>query len=250
MLVVGVIDLLAGRAVHAVAGMRDRYQPVRPIVGALDQPGDSHALGRFYIDRLAVDAIYVADLDAIQGGPLQIDLLASLCKLGAPAYVDAGVATVDAARRLLAAGAAKIIAGLETLSSFDALARICADASTDRVIFSLDLHHGQAITTMSQAAPETLASHAIDAGVGGLIVIDLARVGTGAGVDVDLIGRVRRVVPPHVTLMAGGGIRNWSDLERVAAMGCDGALVASALHDGRVSAHDVARARGLNAPSV
>src|SRR5689334_11459495 len=116
--IIGVLDLLAGQAVHAVAGRRERYQPVRPIEGAFSTSGDSRALARFYIDRLGVDALYVADLDAIQAGPPQIELLSSLCGLGAPVYVDAGVATVDAAHHLLATGAAKIIVGLEALPSF------------------------------------------------------------------------------------------------------------------------------------
>jgi phosphoribosylformimino-5-aminoimidazole carboxamide ribotide isomerase len=245
--VVGVIDLLDGRAVHAVAGMRDRYQPVRPIAGAFDTPGDSHALARFYIDRCGVDAIYVADLDAIQGGAPQIALLSSLCELGAPVAVDAGVTTVDAARHVLTTGAATIIVGLETLASFDDLTAICAALGNDRVVFSLDCRDGRTLASgsLGDDAPEMLTMRAVRAGAGGLIVIDLARVGVGAGLDLEVIGRVRAAAPPHVTVIAGGGIRDWKDLERLAAAGCDGVLIASALQDGRLAAQDVARAREL-----
>ena len=252
MLVIGVLDLLGGRAVHAVAGVRDRYQPVRPIAGAFDTPGDSHALARFYIDRCGVDAIYVADLDAIQGGTPQIALLSSLCELEATVAVDAGVTTVDAARHLLTAGAATIIVGLETLASFDDLTAICAALGTDRMVFSLDFRNGRALASgsLGDDRPEMLTMQAVRAGVERLIAIDLARVGIGAGLDLEVIGRVRAAAPPHVMLMAGGGVRDWKDLERLAAAGCDGALVASALQDGRLSAQDVARARELNARRV
>jgi phosphoribosylformimino-5-aminoimidazole carboxamide ribotide isomerase len=37
-------------------------------------------------------------------------------------------------------------------------------------------------------------------------------------------------------VFAGGGIRGFDDLARLAAAGCAGALVASALHDGALSA--------------
>ena len=244
------LDLLAGRAVHAVAGARDRYQPVKPIAGGPSTPGDSSALARFYIDRLGVDAIYVADLDAIQGGPPQIDLLSSLCELGAPVYIDAGVATVDAAHRLLATGAATIIVGLETLPSFDDLGAICTAVGGDRVVFSLDLRDGRALSKgpLSHDTPERLTMRAVHERIGSVIVIDLARVGTAAGLDLDLIGQVRRVVPPQVTLIAGGGVRGWHDLERLAAAGCDAALVATALHDGRLPAQDVARAKATFRP--
>ena len=59
-------------------------------------------------------------------------------------------------------------------------------------------------------------------------MLDLARVGTDAGVDVELLADVRRAVP-SVTLFAGGGVRGESDLELLASVGCDGALVATAL---------------------
>jgi len=70
-------------------------------------------------------------------------------------------------------------------------------------------------------------------------------VGTGSGIDLDLIAAVRRVAPPHVTVLAGGGVRGSADLEQLAAAGCDGALVATALHKGTIGAREVARARQL-----
>jgi len=75
-------------------------------------------------------------------------------------------------------------------------------------------------------------------------VIDLARVGTGAGLDFGLIARVRDAVP-GLTLLAGGGVRGLEDCARLADTGCDGALVATALHDGRLGAADVAALQRL-----
>jgi uncharacterized protein related to proFAR isomerase len=49
-----------------------------------------------------------------------------------------------------------------------------------------------------------MAARASDTGVGSVIVIDLARVGTGSGLGRALIARVRDAVP-GVTLVAGGG---------------------------------------------
>jgi phosphoribosylformimino-5-aminoimidazole carboxamide ribotide isomerase len=87
-----------------------------------------------------------------------------------------------------------------------------------------------------------VAKRAAQAGVGAVIVIDLARVGMGTGLDLALIGRVRDAVP-GVTVLAGGGVRGPDDLAQLADAGCDGALVATALHDGRLGADDVAAAK-------
>jgi phosphoribosylformimino-5-aminoimidazole carboxamide ribotide isomerase len=77
-----------------------------------------------------------------------------------------------------------------------------------------------------------------------VLVLDLARVGTGNGLDLDLIARVRDAAR-DVTLLAGGGVRGLNDVARLADVGCDGALVATALHDGRLGAAEVAAAQRL-----
>jgi phosphoribosylformimino-5-aminoimidazole carboxamide ribotide isomerase len=46
---------------------------------------------------------------------------------------------------------------------------------------------------------------------------------------------------PHLKLIAGGGIAGPADLDRLAALGVSGVLVASALHDGRISPSTVSR---------
>jgi uncharacterized protein related to proFAR isomerase len=241
MRVIGVLDVLAGRAVHARAGRRDSYEPVRG--------GDAVALARWYMRDVGLTELYAADLDAILGRPRQDSLVASIAALGAPLWLDAGAASVGDARHALELAAAVAVIGLETLPSYGALAQICASVGGDRVAFSLDLRDGQPIVTsgvVDESAPNepahVVAGRAADAGVGALIVIDLARVGTGTGLDLALVARVRDAVP-GLTLLAGGGIRGPEDLARLADAGCDGALVATALQDGRLGADEVAAAR-------
>ena len=244
MRVIGVIDLLAGRAVHARAGRRNSYEPVRTVAGVAIEPGDAVALARMYVHDLGVTELYAADLDAILGRPPQDALVASVAALGAPLWLDAGVTSAGVARHALELAAAVVVVGLETLPSYDALGEICASVGSDRVAFSLDLRDGEPLVAagvLSEPA-HVAAERAADAGVGALIVIDLARVGMGTGLDLPLIARVRKAVPA-VTLLAGGGVRGAEDLERLADAGCDGVLVATALHDGRLSADQVAAAR-------
>jgi phosphoribosylformimino-5-aminoimidazole carboxamide ribotide isomerase len=246
MRVIGVVDLKGGRAVHARAGRRELYAPVAAVAGAaIEPPGDALALARRYLGELGVGELYVADLDAIAGGPPQRALVAALAALGAPLWLDAGVATVEGAREALAAGAARVVVGLETLGSLDALADVCAAVGAGRVAFSLDLRDGVPLAPAGSLAPgtspATIAARAAASGVGAIIVLDLARVGTGRGLDLALLAAVHAAAP-GVALLAGGGVRGPDDLAALAAAGCDGALVATALHDGRLDARDVAAA--------
>ena len=256
MRIIGVLDLAAGRAVHARAGVRERYTPVRQ-VGDTAIDGDAARLARLYVEQLGVDELYVADLDAIVNARPPHDVVGSVASLRVPMWLDAGVSSTDAAHGALAAGATRVVVGLETLSSFEALDDICRAVGGDRVAFSLDLRDGKPIVSDGLAAPrkgapcdgqssiEHIARCAADAGVSALIVIDLARVGMGGGPDLESIACVRAAVR-EITLIAGGGVRGPADLVRLADQRCDGALVASALHDGRLTAFDVAAARGLH----
>ena len=68
-----------------------------------------------------------------------------------------------------------------------------------------------------------------------LEVVDLAGVGVGQGVPtLDLCRRLRAAYP-KLELISGGGVRGVDDLKALRDAGCDAALVASALHDGRLT---------------
>ncbi|HLG59905.1 MAG TPA: HisA/HisF-related TIM barrel protein [Vicinamibacterales bacterium] len=236
----GVIDLLRGHAVHAIAGVRERYAPVQRAAGCEIPSGDACALARAYIDHLGITEIYVADLDAILNRTPQDAMIPDLAALGASLWLDAAIRSVEDARRAIERGAARVVVGLETLPSFAALSAICDAVGGHRVVFSLDLRAGEPLVAGGVAMEPAylLAARAGDAGARAVIVLDLARVGTGTGLDLALIARVRDAAP-GVTLFAGGGVSGWEDLVRLHDAGCDGALVATALHDGRIGVREI-----------
>jgi phosphoribosylformimino-5-aminoimidazole carboxamide ribotide isomerase len=249
--IVPVLDLTHGIAVHAHGRVRADYAPVRSIL-APDAPGDPLALIRAYRDILGARACYIADLDAIAGGPVQRGLIRDLAEfrsgfLGA-LLVDGGASRRDGALEVLSAGASDAVIGMETLRSFAALADIVDTVGPNRVVFSLDLQLGTPILHPLMAAagavPDalTLTAQAADAGVASILVLDLGRIGTGMGVDLGLLENLRRR-HPDMRLFAGGGVLTRKDLERMEDAGCDGALVASAIHAGRINAEDVAAVR-------
>jgi len=256
--IIGVVDLVDGQAVHARAGMRGSYAPV-PQAGGAAIDGDATALARVYVEQLGVSELYVADLDAITKEAPAHAVIHALASLGAPLWLDAGVSSVQLAHDARAAGATFVIVGLETLASFDALDDICAAVGGSRVAFSLDVRDGKPITLAAALSPrqgvpyhaaqqmpvEDIARRAADAGIAALAVIDLVRVGMGGGPALETIERVRTAAPDLI-LVAGGGVRGPDDLARLADSGCDGALVATALQNGRLTARDVGAARALH----
>jgi phosphoribosylformimino-5-aminoimidazole carboxamide ribotide isomerase len=242
MRVVGVIDLKGGTAVHAVRGERERYRPVRSVIAS--DEGDPIALARAFRSELRLDEVYIADLDAITSEGDNTTVLGALTR-EALVMVDAGVSEPARARSLLDLGAHRVIVGTETLSGADALERLLAELPDSAVILSVDLRDGRALSL----DPQLAGLSALDAvarlhrvGLREAIVLDLARVGSGAGPDVALIAELRAAFP-DLELLAGGGVRDVEDLRALDAAGAAGALVATALHSGVIGAAELAELR-------
>ena len=241
MRVIPVLDLQAGRAVLARGGVRGGYEPVESVLVAAMAVGDAVALARAFRERLGCDECYVADLDAITGGRPHRALVRTLVDGGCRLLVDWGVAGPASAAALLAEGAARVVVGLETLPTLGALEAIAGAIGPERIVFSLDLRDGQPVLAPGaphRGSPLELAHAAVAAGAAALLVLDLARVGARHGPDLGLVDAVRGAVP-EVELLVGGGVRGREDLERLVNAGCDAALLATALHDGRVGRGDL-----------
>ncbi len=197
--------------------------------------------------------MYVADLDAIAGGlpawSIYRDLAAHVPRL----LVDAGVRDTAQAARLaefrfdVPAGSqevAGVVAGLESVPSPGTLGEIFEIVGRERLVFSLDLKSGQPHADSPGwrgLGAWDIAQAALAIGVRRMIVLDLARVGMDGGVGTEDLCRRLRAADPEVEIIAGGGLRDATDLRSLSTAGCDGALVASALHDGRLSVSDVGR---------
>jgi phosphoribosylformimino-5-aminoimidazole carboxamide ribotide isomerase len=243
MRVVGVIDLKDGMAVHAVRGERERYRPVSSALGGED--GDALALARGFRAQLGLEEVYVADLDAIAGcGGDHRALLRALAG-EALLMVDAGVSDAATARELLDLGAHRVIVGTETLGGAGALERLLAGLPGGAAILSVDLREGRLLSPDQQlaglAAPDALA-RLRHPGLREVIVLDLARVGSGEGPDVGLVAELHDAFP-DLELLAGGGVRDAGDLRALDAAGASGALVATALHRGVIGAAQLAGLR-------
>ena len=249
MQIIPVLDIAGGIAVHAQAGDRTRYAPLESGL-APGRVGDPVAVLRAFHANLGIHECYVADLDAIQGGAVQRTLIRELAEFhtgfSGALLVDAGTHLPEGALEVLSCGASEVVVGLETLHAFSDLESIINVVGPSRLVFSLDLRLGSPILhpAMQDArgpGPEALvlAEQAANTGVGSILILDLGRVGTGCGVDLGLVESTRRRLP-NIRLLVGGGVLTRLDLERMRDAGCDGALVASAIHTGRLTPGDLA----------
>jgi phosphoribosylformimino-5-aminoimidazole carboxamide ribotide isomerase len=228
MLLIPVIDLMHGQVVRAVRGDRKAYRPIRSQLCAGSDPVEvAQALCR----HCASTRLYVADLDALTGGPAQIAVLAAILRglPGIECWVDAGFAEAADAEALLdriGADAARVVPvfASESLRSRDELAHCFRRPG----LLSLDRRDGQRLDPAGCWEAPSLWPERV-------IVMTLERVGADAGPDLDTLREVRSRSPATM-LIGAGGIRNAADLAAARDAGAQAWLVASALHDGRLPA--------------
>lgn len=243
MQLIPVIDLLGGQVVRAIRGQRDRYQPV---VSRLCDDADPVALARAMLAFCASRRLYVADLDALGGKPAQRAVLERLGAAlpGGELWVDAGFVDGDDAFPLAAAlGPALAPAGCRFVPVFGTETLAPPGAGRDptatpfkawpRAALSLDHRDGQPLGSRAwwQAGAHWPRR---------LILMSLERVGTLAGPD---LARLAQLTDParrgarrqRLTLIGAGGIGDDADLAAARRSGAAAWLVASALHDLRLT---------------
>jgi phosphoribosylformimino-5-aminoimidazole carboxamide ribotide isomerase len=231
MRVIAVLDLMGGHIVRGVAGRRHEY---RPIISRLSPSSLPIDVAKAIRDRFHLFDFYLADLDAIAGAAPAFPVYQALQKLGLHLWVDAGVRRPAEAAPLAAAGLDTIVLGLETVRGPETVATVCHEIGPERSLLSLDLKNGRPLGDLAGwQAPDSrvIADQAIAVGVQRLLVLDLARVGSGSGTGTESLCRDLASRYPGVEITAGGGIRSREDLVRLQACGVQSVLVASALHD-------------------
>jgi len=242
--VIPVLDVKQGRAVHAVGGTRELYQPVRTILHESSRPID---VARAYRDRLRLNSLYLADLDAITGDTPHFPLYEALMDDGFELLLDAGLTDCSHATRFLEHPDLTLIVGLETIQGPLEAKAVLDQAGPERVIFGLDQFDGRPLTASPNlwggASSAGIAAHVIELGFKRLLLLDLARVGTGRGSGA--IGLVRHLRRSGFSreILVGGGISGMADIRRLQAEGASGVLVGSVLHDGRVGLEDLSALR-------
>jgi phosphoribosylformimino-5-aminoimidazole carboxamide ribotide isomerase len=227
--VIPVVDLKQGVVVHARMGLRAQYRPIETPLSATSNPID---VIRGLLSVYPFTTVYIADLDAI-GRIGNNDAALTHLRNEFPDltfWVDNGVADQFSARGWLDAGLGNLVLGSESQED----APLVRDLSQDeRVILSLD-YKGDAF-----AGPQALLS-AADAWPSRIIAMTLARVGSAMGPDWERLSAIKRSGAERF-VYAAGGVRGADDLRALARIGIAGALVASCLHNRKLTGAQIAR---------
>jgi phosphoribosylformimino-5-aminoimidazole carboxamide ribotide isomerase len=220
--VIPAIDVLDGRCVRLSEGKREHVT----IEGG--DPGAAAA-------RFAAEGatwLHVVDLDGAFCGRPTPGLVETVAAVGVPVQVGGGLRSVETIRAVLGAGATRVIVGTGALDAVEELAARFGEL----LVIAVDARDGNVVVegweTATDVTPRELARRCADAGVRRLLVTSARRDGSLAGPDLPLLAEVLEAGLP---VLAAGGIAELDDLRQIRELGCEGAIVGSALWSGRFS---------------
>ncbi|MDM7934598.1 MAG: HisA/HisF-related TIM barrel protein [Methanothrix sp.] len=218
-----VLDIFNGAVVHAVRGERGLYEPIERhsrIVSTSDPLG--------VLGAVRPREVYVADLNRLMGLGDGLDAVRAISGM-VMTMADIGI-SLPWELELLPEGAVPVL-GTETAS----LELMKEAALRRRIVVSMDLRGRRLVSRDPELAgrgPIWLLRRLNSLPLESVVLLDLERVGTASGLDLELL-RKASSISEH-PLILGGGVRGTEDIELLHDAGFSGALVATAVHSGRI----------------
>jgi phosphoribosylformimino-5-aminoimidazole carboxamide ribotide isomerase len=226
------IDVLEGRCVRLAEGERERV--------TVEGGEPEAAASRFAAEGARF--LHLVDLDGAFGGSPTPRLVERVVEAaaGVPVQVGGGLRTIAAVEAALAAGATRAIVGTAATAPGQ-LAELARRIGSSLVV-AIDVRDGKVAadgwTRTAALAPGELARRCAEHGVERLLVTATRRDGSLAGPDYELLGEI---LGAGVPVLAAGGIASLADVRGLRDLGCEGAVVGSALWLGRFSLADALR---------
>jgi len=230
--IIPVLDLMNGQVVHAKHGERQNYMPIQSVLCNSSQP---HAIVEAFLELYPFKHLYIADINAIQKRGHHQDIIASIA-LAFPdleIYLDAGFSTNEEINIFNGIKVIPVL-GSESISTIEAYQTI-KNNQQKRMLLSFDFKNDiyQGPTALLQDSTHWQSE---------LIVMSLSKVGSQLGPDLEKLKHLKQI-SPQTKIYAAGGIRDANDLKSLKLENIDGALIASALHNGTLNQRDLIKAQ-------
>jgi len=186
--------------------------------------------------------IHVVDLDgAFAGSSVNTDAIRRVLAMsGLPVQLGGGIRSLGAIEHWLGVGVSRVILGTVAVTD-PALVREAGRQFPGRVVVGIDAREGRVAIQGWGAGTDVsaveLARRLPDAGIGAIIYTDIARDGTGLGLNIHETALVADASP--VPVIASGGVGSLADLEALKSLNhpnIAGAVCGRALYDGRLDA--------------
>lgn len=238
MRIIPVIDLLNSKVVHAVAGEREKYLPLKTI---LTKDLTPVKLIEAFIEKLGTREVYIADLDSILNNAPNLKILEEILnKFKLQIILDPGIKTESDFHNYQDLGLYKIILGTETIQNLDVIEHSIEIFGKNGIIVSVDMKNEKILTKcreLKNLTPIQTVLMLEKMGVTEIILLDLSRVGKKVGNIPESFIYIRK--NSNISIMIGGGIKNFNDILELEKNNFSGVLIATAIHQGLIPAQKI-----------
>ncbi|MBM3947374.1 MAG: 1-(5-phosphoribosyl)-5-[(5-phosphoribosylamino)methylideneamino]imidazole-4-carboxamide isomerase [SAR202 cluster bacterium] len=200
---------------------------------------------------LGAARLHVVDLDgAAHGEPANLSIIRRIvAAVSCPVQVGGGIRDIGAVRRLLDYGVVRVIVGTAAVKEPALVEELCRSFA-EAIVVGIDAQEGivavKGWRELTGVKAVDLGLRMVELGVPRLIYTDISRDGTLSEPNFAALEQLLAAVP--VPVIAAGGIVTVEHLQRLAAMGCEGAIVGRALYAGNLDLPGAIRAlRGTRA---
>ena len=228
------IDILGGKAVRLAKGDYDRVTVYH------DDPAAQAQL----FEEQGATWLHVVDLDGARSGtPENIAIIERIMrKTLLKVEVGGGVRSLEAADRLLDAGATRVILGTALVRDPDFAQAVMEKFGPDALVAGIDAKAGEAAvagwTEGSGVAAADLARRIAAMGYEHLVYTDIARDGMQTGVENDAYAKMAAAFGNPV--IVSGGIATAADIRALApiADAVEGVITGRAIYEGTLTVAD------------
>lgn len=236
MLIIPAVDLMSGKVVRLLRG-----DPKN--VKYYEHLGEPVSVARRW-EADGARLIHVVDLDAALGIGDNTGIINSIIhSLKIPVQVGGGIRSVERARQIINAGAARIVIGSLALKSPETLKTLLEDLGEERIVVALDhlcgLIRVSGWRELAHLRLREAAEFFRDIGVKFFLVTSIERDGTMNGPDIE---NLSKILDLGVNIIASGGVRSLEDIMVLRDLGVYGVIIGRALYEGCFSLREALKA--------
>ena len=235
MYIIPAIDLIGGKCVRLIQGEYHRRITYR------DEPVEQAR----EFSLAGAEWLHIVDLDGARvGKPVNTDAISAIAALGQlKIEIGGGLRDEASIKQLLDMGAERVIVGTKAVSDFEWFSEI-AEKFSGKIVLGLDARGSKVATHgWMQDSNQNLLEFATEAAklpLAAIIYTDITRDGMMAGPNFERTKELVQTV--EVPVIASGGVREISDIKKLAELEVEAAILGRSLYEGRLNLSDAIEA--------
>ena len=235
MYIIPAIDLLQGKCVRLIQG-----QYHRRITYADDPISQAEKFS-----SAGAEWLHIVDLDGARvGRPVNTDAISAIAALGKfKIEIGGGIRNQDSIKQLLDMGTERVIIGTKAVSDFEWFTEM-TEKFNGKIALALDARGAKLSTHgWTEENPKNLLEFAAEAEklpLAAIIYTDITKDGMMAGPNLERTKTLVETVA--LPVIASGGVREITDIKKLAELGVEAAIIGRALYEATLELSDAINA--------